>query len=131
MKKGKVVSRKPEIWGEWIDRTWLIHMVRHPISRITLAYGLSSNRYVVQISDEPTEIGLVTHLWINRCDGEREIPWRDKQRIKRELVGPDRTAIEVFPRDCDLVDQADMYHLWVLPEGMGLPYGLHEKAGES
>jgi hypothetical protein len=111
------------IWGKWIDRSHIIEEKNHAVREITRAFVLSTNKYTVQISYEPTEIGIVTHLWIRRHDGETEIPWRDKQRIKREVIG-DRTAIEVFPRECDLVDQADMYHLYVLPEGVALPFGL-------
>lgn len=32
---------------------------------------------------------------------------------------------EVYPREADLVDCANMYHLWVLPEGHVLNFGLH------
>jgi hypothetical protein len=83
-----------------------------------------NNRYSVQITDEPTDWGLVVHLWIRRHDGDAARSWADLQRIKDELVGPDRVAIEVFPASSDLVDQANMYHLWVLPEGIELPFGL-------
>jgi len=55
------------------------------------------------------------------------IPWDDLQRIKNELAGEDRTAIEVFPTVSDLVDKAPMRHLWVLPSGYALPFGLHRQ----
>jgi hypothetical protein len=53
--------------------------------------------------------------------------WADMQRIKNELVGPERVAVEVFPPVSELVDQANIAHLWVLPEGFALPFSL--KAG--
>ncbi len=54
------------------------------------------------------------------------VTWSAKQRIKDELVGPERLAVEVFPPRAELVDQADAYHLWVLPEGFQLPFGVEE-----
>jgi len=83
-----------------------------------------NNRYSVQISDVATDWGLVIHLWIRRHDGEMVRSWSDMQRIKNELVGPERVAVEVFPPIDELVDQANLAHLWVLPEGFSLPFGL-------
>ena len=89
-------------------------------------YCLVNNRYSVQLSDEPSEWGVVVHLWIRRHDGEPTRSWSDLQRIKRECVeeGAVRVAVEVFPADEQLVDQANMYHLWVLPLGFELPFSL-------
>ena len=69
-------------------------------------------------------IGTATHAAIRNCSNT-DIAWRDKQRIKNELFGADRVAIEVFPPTADLVDGANMYHLWVFPAGYSLPFGLH------
>lgn len=46
------------------------------------------------------------------------------QRIKDELAGVDATAIEVYPPKAEVIDQADMFHIWVLPGK--LPFGLHK-----
>jgi hypothetical protein len=83
-----------------------------------------NNRYSVQISDEATEWGLVVHLWIRRHDGEMVRSWADMQRIKNELVGPERVAVEVFPPTSQLIDNANIAHLWVMPEGFRLPFSL-------
>lgn len=56
------------------------------------------------------------------------LTWAAKQRVKDELIGPERVAVEVFPARSELVDQADTYHLWVLPEGFKLPFGVEETA---
>ena len=37
---------------------------------------------------------------------------------------PRGTAIEVYPPQADVIDQADMFHIWVL-RGR-LPFGLHK-----
>lgn len=83
-----------------------------------------NGHYSVQVSDEPTPFGVVVHLWIRRHDGERIRTWAALQRIKTEIVGPERVAVEVFPAESELVDAANMFHLWVLPEGQRLPFTL-------
>jgi hypothetical protein len=54
------------------------------------------------------------------------LTWAVKQQIKDELLGPHRVAVEVFPPQAQLIDQADAYHLWVLPDGFQLPFGVEE-----
>lgn len=42
------------------------------------------------------------------------ISWDDLQRLKRECGHGERDAVEIFPADEDLVNHANMRHLWVL-----------------
>lgn len=88
---------------------------------------VSNDRYSVQFFEQLSGWGPVTHLIIRRHDQGKSIPWAHKQRIKDELVGADRTAVEVFPSAQNLVDDADVYHLWVLPVDFALPFGLHQR----
>lgn len=81
-------------------------------------------KYVVMSRMISTAWGTVEHVCIRNRDNT-DIPWAEKQRIKNELFGRDALAIEVYPRAGRLVDEAGMYHLWVLPAGMELPFGLH------
>ena len=99
---------------------------------------LANDFYIVQFFDVATDIGLVEHLMIRSVKnaaagpgGGRgdEPPWRDLQRIKDELVGEDLEAVQVCPRKRDVMDQADMFHLWVLPADRALPFGLHRESG--
>lgn len=84
-----------------------------------------NNRYVVQVSLVATAIGQVIHLWIRHHAGEMPRSWRELQWIKDEIVGPERAAVEVFPPRSELVDSANMAHLWVLPEDFVVPFRLH------
>ena len=79
--------------------------------------------YAVLVRPVPTDNGVIMHCAI-RTISHLEPPWRHKQRIKNELFGKDRTAVEVMPAEKNLVDAADMYHMWVLPAGWTLPFGL-------
>lgn len=102
----------------------------HPIQPPAGVYAaFVNNRYSVQVSVESTPWGAVHHLWIRRHDAEPVRSWTDVQRIKREVLhdGAERVGVEVYPRDRDVVDDANMYHLWVLPRGFELPFGLHEE----
>lgn len=77
-----------------------------------------------------TEWGKVEHAAITvpgtlSCNGEYELPWSVKQGIKNELFGENRLAIEVYPKQRNLVDVMDVYHLWVFPKGFDLPFGIH------
>lgn len=60
-------------------------------------------------------------------NGERDIHWAVKQEIKNELFGENRVAIEVFPEEKNKIDAQDIYHLWVMPKGFKLPFGIHVK----
>ena len=73
-----------------------------------------------------TEWGTIEHVTIGRMGlVGGDIPWAVKQEIKNELFGVRATAIEVFPCQKNLVDVMDLYHLWVLPKGFQLPFGIH------
>lgn len=81
-----------------------------------------NNLYVVQLF----QIGADKHqrLTIRRNDGQPIHKWHDFQRIKNEIVGESATAIEVYPPQADLVDEAHLYHLWILPKEFHLPFTL-------
>jgi hypothetical protein len=85
--------------------------------------AFTDGKYAVMIRTIDTEWGKVEHACIRNI-GSTDIPWRDKQKIKNELFGRERVAVEVFPAESDLVDEANMYHLWVLPFGFNIPFGL-------
>lgn len=64
-----------------------------------------------------------TWLSIVRRDRSATHDWRHLQRIKNELCGPEREAVELYPAESRLVDTNNQYHLWVAPEGATLPLG--------
>jgi len=79
--------------------------------------------FIVQRYLRASTWGEMTMLLVNRHDGEPVRSWASLQRIKAELVGPERTAVEVFPPASEAAPQHCA--LWVLPEGFKLPFGLH------
>ncbi len=80
------------------------------------------------------EFGNIEHVTITRkndgkltVDGSAGYSWAEKQEIKDELFGKNRTAIEVYPTEDRLIDTADVYHLWVFDKKYRLPFGIHPK----
>ena len=80
-----------------------------------------SNRYLVQIYHENGDIERLS-ICRTRLNSEGHyednISWDDLQRLKSECGRGDKMAVEVFPADSDIVNVANMRHLWVLPENL-------------
>jgi len=66
-------------------------------------------------------------LSIRRNDRAAECDWRILMRIKNELVGPDREAIQLFPGLRRVVDTANQYFLFVAPKGYIFGLGQFEQ----
>lgn len=80
-----------------------------------------NSRYQVIIREETD----FSHLSIKRHDKEPIHDWRDLQRIKNELVGPECEGIELYPAESRLLDTANQFHLWVRKNpNERLPYGF-------
>lgn len=85
-----------------------------------LARVLRCRDFLVQVFAEP---GDVLRLSIQRCAFDRTsgrwvdgITWDDLQHLKTLAGYGERTALEVFPPDADMVNVANLRHLWIVPE---------------
>lgn len=83
-----------------------------------------NREYVVMARRVQTQWGEVIHACIRNA-ANTDIPWSKKQWIKNSLFGENVTAIEVFPKKDRLIDDANMYHMWVFEKGFDLPFGIH------
>lgn len=77
--------------------------------------------YVVLVDRLPNG---VTHLSIRRDDRAACRDWRHFQQIKNQLCGPEFEAVEIYPAESRVLDAANQFHLWVLPEGESVPLGF-------
>lgn len=68
------------------------------------------------------------YITLKRYDRHPVRDWRHLQSIKNETVGPEREAFELFPAESRLVDGANQYHLWVVPEGEAITVGFNDRA---
>lgn len=79
-----------------------------------------SRYFVVLEFNEISSLGPVKRLTVAKSimqsNGRWEdgISWDELQDIKRQVGLGNHYAIEVFPRDRDVVNVANMRHLWVL-----------------
>lgn len=84
-----------------------------------------NNQYTVTVKDLE---GGAHYLTIKRNDRHWKHDWRHLQRIKNELLGPEVEAVELYPAESRLVDEANQYHLWALPEGERFPFGFTDRS---
>jgi len=63
------------------------------------------------------------YISLKRYDRHAVRDWRHLQSIKNEVVGPEREAVELFPAESRLMDEANHYHLFVLPKDEPWPFG--------
>lgn len=81
-----------------------------------------SRDFLLQVFKESDGIERLS-ICRTQLDGQRwqdGISWDDLQRLKRECGRGDRDAVEIYPADADVVNVANMRHLWVLP--IALPF---------
>lgn len=87
----------------------------------------TNDTYQVNIDYDTFRDQKLTHLSIKRLDKQPIHDWRDLQRIKSELMGPEREALELYPAESRVLDAANQFHLWVLDEGGVIPAGYFQE----
>lgn len=110
-------------WPAWKHHTFPAGTISSTGWTATIQEAFSNGLYSVLVRAAPDG---VIHMAIGTIRGI-EPPWRDLQRLKDELFGPERIALSVCPPRSRLIDEADMYHLWVLPVGAAVGFGLHPR----
>jgi hypothetical protein len=91
-----------------------------------------SRGFLVQVFQE--DGGLVRlsvmRTWVDDAgEAVDGIAWDDLQRLKTECGFGDRDAVEIYPADRDVVNVANMRHLWVMREP--LPFKWAKQGGVS
>lgn len=64
----------------------------------------------------------VKHLAVTSLSEIRPT-WPEMQRIKSEIAGEEATAVEVYPPESEVVDDANMYHIWVITGPLSFSLG--------
>lgn len=91
--------------------------------------ALRNSIYTVHVEqcEDVAPFGQITWLSIKRNDRRAIHDWRDLQRIKNEICGAEREAVEIYPAESRPTDTANQYHLWVMPSSYQLPFGYSER----
>ena len=84
-------------------------MPRKPITQLALIQEMGSRLN--------TPFGAVEYIKIRRYDG-KPMTWREVWEVFADAY-PGCWAIEVFPPQWYLVDDANIYHLFIVPEELG------------
>jgi len=113
----KARDRDPETY----DR-----MVKEYEDGICILYANSKYHVHLRFLDGAGNRDGWIHLSIRHNDRRAVRDWRHFQRIKNELLGEEREALEIYPAESRLVDEANSYHLWVMPTGQQVPVGFNE-----
>lgn len=85
---------------------------------------LRSRFFLVQMFQEADGVSRISvgRTEIEACSGRWKdgISWEELQDIKRQCGLGDYYAIEVYPKDLDTVNVANLRHLWVLREPLNI-----------
>lgn len=103
-------ARRTGNWGPW--------------ETLSYSFGIGGNGWTREVRaahrnaafcvlERPTRGGVV-HLAVSSLTEVRPT-WPEMQRIKDELAGVEHTAVEVYPPAVEIIDEANMFHIWVLP----------------
>jgi hypothetical protein len=88
----------PSRVGAWISRDWIVQLyLEEPVQGVPV-HRMSVNRAALQSGGR-------------FVDG---ISWDELQVLKREIGYGDWYAVEIYPRDRDIVNVSNMRHLWML-----------------
>ncbi len=84
---------------------------------------LRNNQFLVQLFRESGIIRMTVNRTRLKSAGRWEdgITWDELQKIKSQVGFGDFDAVEIYPKDSDVVDVANMRHLWILTKD-SLPF---------
>lgn len=132
-----VIEYKPEPW----QPLWRSYLPEEEIERarkLTEAAGAEYSPpdeiwvndeyqcFVAYLDPERGKGGALS-LSIKRNDKRPPHDWRELQAIKNEVAGWEREAIELYPAESRLVDEADQAWLWVMPAGVRVEIGFFQR----
>ena len=113
LKIAEKLKRKPPGKFQKVD---LLDWPERPLG---LTRCWKNNRYLVMCYDNAeTTVGPAIKVFVQRHDDKPIRSWRAMQDIKNELFGHERMAIEYFPKESELIDDANIYWLWIFPDGV-------------
>lgn len=98
-----ILTRVPEV--EW------------PPAPMNLQEVWRSRDFLAQLFEE-NGLERISVCRVQRRQGQwlENITWEELMQVKREIGRGDRDAVEVYPADADIVNVANMRHLWLMPE---------------
>lgn len=102
--------------------TWPLELQSSRVLRVWRSRDFLVQEYaesppvLVRLSVLRTKLDLKAGRWV---DG---ITWDELQRIKSECGYADHDGLEIYPKDDDVVNVANLRHLWVMRELQGFAW---------
>ena len=90
------------------------HLALKPTSNFRPDFVWQNNKYIVQVFlSERRKNRTYDKAMIRRSDAKPIDSWSDLQRVKNEIFGPEIEAIQFFPPQSELIDDANLYWLFI------------------
>lgn len=81
--------------------------------------AFQNSLYIVTLYKEQTDKSEAIRMMIQRKDNRIPVnQFQDFQRIKNSIFGQEAVAIQYFPKETHLVDDYNIYWLYVFPDGV-------------
>lgn len=113
-------ERRPVVLTEIPRARWPATQLANPRAPI---HAWESRKYLAQMYNADPYMGIeARRLSVCRVtlkeDGrwEENLSWDELMQVKREIGYGHWYALEVYPRDSDIVNVANMRHLWMFAE---------------
>lgn len=113
-KKARNLYKNSETFFEKID----LNEAEHIPPGMSRAFR--NNRYTVMVYDnQKTTKGEATSVLIQKLDNTKITNhWSEIQRIKNEIFGKETPAVEYYPAESELINDHNIYWIWIFPEGV-------------
>ena len=115
--------------GDVLQRPWTSFCRCEPDPRGPEIQIYRNSRYQVHVRRYLAQDGgpALVHFSIKRLDQRPHIPYRDKMRIKDELLGPEYEGVELLPARSREIDLANQAHLWLIDDAsFRFPFGFFD-----
>lgn len=84
----------------------------------TILQVYADGEFIVQKHSVLENCDFQCRLTIKRLDKKPIRSWRILQDIKNIIVGEEIVAIEIYPKESEVTDTGNLYHLWVFQLGI-------------
>lgn len=125
-------TKSPQWWADALKEPvekftpeYIEEVIEKEFARCRAAKVWKNEIYTVHVTEEPNS--GVTELSIRRNDRKPITDWRHKQQIKNQLCGEEREGIELYPAESRCVDTANQYYIFVMPDGVKIPFGFQTR----
>ena len=133
----KTIRKEFSSWNKWqrIKPSEKIEVLCKKVQVDEIWLYLGENSYCAEVRNIHCEFGKIKHLITSKLSGKNllmrnytnteELDYSEKIWMRKNvLCGEIKDMIEIFPRESSLVDLANLYHLWVLPEDFQFPFPI-------